>query len=151
MKIHADPRYQSDSAAATAAESIAFPVRIFVRKGNYAAALAARGPLGRIEQETAELRLGSVRVEIDKIGFNHDADQKSGAGVDLSCSLVLGLDKAASLWARSDAVVRMLDLIQTFVDESRQLKEVQVLTGAAQNRPKGPGASPPPRDGGSAG
>lgn len=142
MMTHPDHRYQSDTAAAAVAESVAFPVRVFVRKANYAAALAAaRAMIGRIEKEAAELRAGAVQVEVEKIGFNHNADQKNGAGVDLSCFLVLGMDKAAPLWARSEVVVRMLDLIQTFMDESRQLKEVQVLTGLAQNRPKGGGAA----------
>jgi hypothetical protein len=79
-----------------------------------------------------------VRVEVEKIRFDHDADQKSGAGAELSCFVVLGLDAAASLWVRSEVIARMLDFVQAFVDQSRQLKEVHVLTGQAQNRPKGP-------------
>jgi len=138
MMNHPDHRYQSPTAAAAAAESIAFPVRVFVRKANFAAALtAARAMLAKIEKEAADLRAGPLHVEVEKIGFNHNADHKTGAGVDLSCQLVLGLDKGAALWSRSEIVVRMLDLIQRFMDESRQLKEVQVHTGPAHNRPKG--------------
>jgi hypothetical protein len=151
MIAHPDHRYQCDTAATTAAKSVAFPVRVFVRKPNYAAALtAARAMIARIEKDAADLRAGAVHVEVEKIGFNHNADHKSGAGADLSCSLVLGLDPTAPLWVRSEVIVRVLDLIQTFMDESRQLKEVQVLTGRAQLRPAA-AAGKPAEGGGSTG
>jgi hypothetical protein len=144
MKVHSEQRYQADSTAASAAQFVAFPVRIFVRKANYAAALsAARAMLGQVEKAATELRVGTIQTEIDRIGCNHDGDQKNGAGVDLHCSLVLSMDRAAPLWPRSEVVVRMLDLIQTFVEQARQLKDVQVLTGQAQNRPKGAGGPAP--------
>ena len=142
MKTSPDIRYESEGATLTSAAEFFFPLGIIARKQNHAAALAAgRAVIAQIESEAAALKIGAFRVLAGKIRFEYEQDQKNCVTIDLGVSLVLNSDAGASFWTRAEAISRTLDLIQKFVDQSKQGKDLIVYTNPARDQAEAKGGA----------
>lgn len=140
MKTTTEIRYQSGASDMIAAQRVAFPVEVAIRKPTHGAAFAAaRSLIEQLESEAAQLKVGQFNIQASTIRF--ELDPKGSVVLYLTCSLVLVPGGEQAFWSRAEAITRALDLLHKYCAPGKETNDTAVYTGPAQNV-----AGPPKND-----
>jgi hypothetical protein len=123
-------RFEADSGKLVGAQTVSFPIDMVVRKPSHEAALtAARQLLATLEKEAVALSAGTVTVVVDHVRF--DYEQKSSMLLQLTGRLTVAI-QPNEFWPRTEAIAKLLDVIQKQCEPSKDRADVGVQTGLAE-------------------